>query len=699
MLDGLDSIDWSSLEDAYGPAVDVPDLLRAIAGGEPRAVGTLEAHIFHQGATYYPAAPPAVPFLIELATTASVEGREVVIDFLAELCGPEPVGLIGWDPYAFRSTPASPEQPEGKRTVAAIRRGVASLRVLVSDGDPRVRASAARLVAELRDSESLDELRSPESDPRALTSRVLARARLGEDADALRELAAHEHPAVRAAVAVGLRWCGDETSLAMLEEASLLPGDERFVWDFPWGDLVELVASVLIGALEGANDEVVEQTLRVVRARLARGDSLSPPRDFPRRTLDPDPPKEPWRESAEDRALRALVGVVARGTFANLAARVDPIEAHELSDAQRSVLQLTVDFGMPIPVRAIPWLEPDAMRRYLEGGGPLDRPVTIDGKTRPAWLWLDETKAPELDAVDAVLATIPDDELIPFVEDLLSFAYSRNGSIPVLKWNCWDPLSRRMIAAAPALAEPIRALAANLPEMVPSQVALLFARLIDQLGELDDERWDHLLRRAAYVPDDARPLLEPLPLERRSRIVGGLQNPYTRGKMLDLGDPAIVRATTLELMMTKDWWADVLTTEQILTALGEEAVPALRDTLTKAIAAEDDIRTGVIEKAIRALEGTLEHELVVVLAGDEIDAALFGEGDDPIALFTFPANPKEEDLATLAAALEAAEAIVLRLTDDDESPVGNNTLYRLQRLIHWEGAESIHWGGTSLRRG
>lgn len=37
MLEGLDAIDWTSLEHAYGDASDVPDLLRDLAEGQERA--------------------------------------------------------------------------------------------------------------------------------------------------------------------------------------------------------------------------------------------------------------------------------------------------------------------------------------------------------------------------------------------------------------------------------------------------------------------------------------------------------------------------------------------------------------------------------------------------------------------------------------------------------------------------------------
>ena len=60
-LEGLDAVAWRDLEDAYGPAVDVPDLLRAIRDGDEEAVFTLHGHVFHQGASYYSATAPTVP--------------------------------------------------------------------------------------------------------------------------------------------------------------------------------------------------------------------------------------------------------------------------------------------------------------------------------------------------------------------------------------------------------------------------------------------------------------------------------------------------------------------------------------------------------------------------------------------------------------------------------------------------------------
>jgi hypothetical protein len=69
MLEGLDAIDWSSLPPAHGPAVDVPDLLRALLSEDAEvwieACAQLHETIWHQG-TVFPAAAAAVPYLFEL---------------------------------------------------------------------------------------------------------------------------------------------------------------------------------------------------------------------------------------------------------------------------------------------------------------------------------------------------------------------------------------------------------------------------------------------------------------------------------------------------------------------------------------------------------------------------------------------------------------------------------------------------------
>jgi hypothetical protein len=88
MLEGLDAVDWGSVEHAYGPATDVPDLLRALRSDsfEDRrsAFDALFANIIHQG-TVYDATALAVPFIIELLNAPDVLDTESLALLLASI--------------------------------------------------------------------------------------------------------------------------------------------------------------------------------------------------------------------------------------------------------------------------------------------------------------------------------------------------------------------------------------------------------------------------------------------------------------------------------------------------------------------------------------------------------------------------------------------------------------------------------------
>lgn len=67
-LEGIDKIDWSSMQHAYGDATDFPALMRASLSRNEQdrefALKLLFATIWHQG-TVYEASPYAVPFLLK----------------------------------------------------------------------------------------------------------------------------------------------------------------------------------------------------------------------------------------------------------------------------------------------------------------------------------------------------------------------------------------------------------------------------------------------------------------------------------------------------------------------------------------------------------------------------------------------------------------------------------------------------------
>ena len=105
MLEGLDRIDWSSLEHAYGPAKDVPGLIRGLASDDAAtrkwARRTLWSNVIHQG-TVYSATSHAVPFLIELLGLPTVEDKPGLLVYVARSPVEAPT-TMSTDPYSKRS--------------------------------------------------------------------------------------------------------------------------------------------------------------------------------------------------------------------------------------------------------------------------------------------------------------------------------------------------------------------------------------------------------------------------------------------------------------------------------------------------------------------------------------------------------------------------------------------------------------------
>lgn len=88
MLESLDTVPWSTLSHAYGPAEDVPLLLRSLTGSDDevrgKALHSLYGNIFHQG-TRYQATPYAVPFLYELVSNPEIRGRDEIVMLLVHV--------------------------------------------------------------------------------------------------------------------------------------------------------------------------------------------------------------------------------------------------------------------------------------------------------------------------------------------------------------------------------------------------------------------------------------------------------------------------------------------------------------------------------------------------------------------------------------------------------------------------------------
>ncbi|MGW4686503.1 hypothetical protein ACWEPM_16595 [Streptomyces sp. NPDC004244] len=152
MLDGTDAIDWAALEHAYGPADDVPDLLRAAGSADPQvrdgALRELSSSLCHQGSVYS-ATAAAVPFVARLA-----------------LDGPGDRLRLLWLLHGAAGG-AGREERQVRRAVAA---ALPPLLVLAADGDPSVRRSMVWIIAACEEA--------------SLPLMPLLRARLAEEGDA-----------------------------------------------------------------------------------------------------------------------------------------------------------------------------------------------------------------------------------------------------------------------------------------------------------------------------------------------------------------------------------------------------------------------------------------------------------------------------------------------------------------------------------
>ncbi|WP_326699804.1 PBS lyase [Streptomyces sp. NBC_01754] len=90
MFAGIDEVDWASMEHAYGPADDVPALLRGLAAADPAeresALDGMYGAVHHQG-DVYACTLACIPFLFELVVDPGVQDRGGVVELLTSIGG------------------------------------------------------------------------------------------------------------------------------------------------------------------------------------------------------------------------------------------------------------------------------------------------------------------------------------------------------------------------------------------------------------------------------------------------------------------------------------------------------------------------------------------------------------------------------------------------------------------------------------
>lgn len=279
MLANLDSVPWATLHHAYGPATDVPPLLRALASSDAdarkKAWHELYGNLWHQG-TVYEATAHAVPFLIELSQAHQVPDRHLVLEYLGSVA----LGRSYWDVHQHvgflqgeRSKPDFQERLDKelacvRATREAVRAGAPSYAALLADPAPLVRAGAVYLLGHFPEDAERNigriqaHIASGEANEVARTACLLAIGLLASAHEAsaawLEQVASAgtELRSVRVAAALWLAWSRGpaipQAARALLVDAAASPGQVKAVFQqLPWEAEVQAYCSAALAIVAG----------------------------------------------------------------------------------------------------------------------------------------------------------------------------------------------------------------------------------------------------------------------------------------------------------------------------------------------------------------------------------------------------------------------------------------------------------------
>jgi hypothetical protein len=685
----LDAVAWADLEHAYGAAVDVPDWIRTLAAGGPdasRAASEFTGALLHQGSCY-PATPVAVEYLVD-ALRHQEAARVEILYLLADAVGGPTISDEDED-----EDDDDDEYLYEQATIAAVRAGHALYLALLGHPDPAVRAAATYLIVgcpEAREAARADLLArvTSEPDPIARANQVFALGHLGEGS-ALAALVNDPDEVVRAAVAIERARFGltelDELG-SLVDAACLEPSNQL------WGGVVlgERAAWAVMD-LGRSQPAWAEEVLRAaIDRRLATGQRPIGPNEL----SGGSPTNLTW---SRDRTLSALIDAYTPLVFGDLEDRERPATREELTPHQHAVLRWTVDFGLQIPVRAVPWSDPERMRRFLDPpDGPLERPLTVTragvAETAPTWFWLCAVDAQSPDGVrEALSAQRTPVELVALARDALTYHYAH-------------PLgAARRVALLGELLEPrlstveaeLRVWAHDLDDSARAEEAAFvigtLASLARARGEVLDESFDASIA-AALQSNELDWLLEVLPAARRTAVLARLRGGYSLRRLLPYGDADEVARRIVSAVATRPADAGIqgIVAGNLLRALGPAAAAPLRAALASGDVADRTLFTD----ALAELEGRAEHVVAVRATADGLVLRLSTPDGELLAEITTPRHPKHDDLAPLVARLPESRKARLRLRT--EPHLDESIEYRLQCLLAEFPVRSVSAGNSTM---
>lgn len=150
MFAGIEEVDWASMTHAYGPADDVPALLRGLASPDPgereRALDGMYGAVHHQGEVY-PCTLASIPFLFELVADPWVPDRGDIVELLTSIGGID----LGADDEAEIGEDEAEGAANYAMAAAAVTAGAGVFFALLADEDPGVRLSTPLALAALHD--------------------------------------------------------------------------------------------------------------------------------------------------------------------------------------------------------------------------------------------------------------------------------------------------------------------------------------------------------------------------------------------------------------------------------------------------------------------------------------------------------------------------------------------------------------------